>query len=368
MMKEGMEGVWKEVWRDPASAINDTKPKPIRGYLRNPDYRSGRDPLTGREGYATIYEARKKKQTLIHHKPVKPIQSTRKSDFELVYRENNVKDDDREDYRRRTNDIRRKTSDIILKEQRFRDEQLNYLRMDREYKKERKEIVNSVEKEHARSQYQPWGKPGGGAPAITTRRTKEMELKEKTNHPAQQHPVRFPYEIFRARTRQDDIPPANTTKLHEEGDSVEPVRTPHANQISSYDFLTNFGKPGSGAPYKNSKRTLMLNERFDNKVKDHHWIQTDAPDQLGVKTTQLTTETKIGHGVLPNKPKITTTTTVGPSVSPTSKPRAMDSSQVVDILFPRDNTSAVSVKGSPSNPKKITLPRHSKEKLPPWEK
>ena len=55
--------------------------------------------------------------------------------------------------------------------------------MDREYKKERKEIVNSVEKEHARSQYQPWGKPGGGAPAITTRRTKEMELKEKTNHP-----------------------------------------------------------------------------------------------------------------------------------------------------------------------------------------
>lgn len=48
---------------------------------------------------------------------MKPIQATRKSDFELVYREANVKDDDREDYRRRTNDIRRKTSDIILKEQ-----------------------------------------------------------------------------------------------------------------------------------------------------------------------------------------------------------------------------------------------------------
>ena len=45
------------------------------------------------------------------------MQATRKSDFELVYREANVKDDDREDYRRRTNDIRRKTSDIILKEQ-----------------------------------------------------------------------------------------------------------------------------------------------------------------------------------------------------------------------------------------------------------
>ena len=75
--------------------------------------------------------------------------------------------------------------------QRFRDEQLNYLRMDREYRKERKEIVNSVEKEHARSQYQPWGKPGGGAPAITTRRTKEMELKEKTNHPGKTNKNHF---------------------------------------------------------------------------------------------------------------------------------------------------------------------------------
>lgn len=69
--------------------------------------------------------------------------------------------------------------------QRFRDEQLNFLRMDREYKKERKEIIDSIEKEHARSRYQPWGKPGGGAPATTTRRTKEMELKEKTNHPGE---------------------------------------------------------------------------------------------------------------------------------------------------------------------------------------
>ena len=133
-MKEGIsEGVWKEVWRDPASAKNETQPKPIRGYLRNPDFRSGRDPLTGRtvsitilsnceihaafQGYATIYEARKRKQTLIHKSPVKPIQATRKSDFELVYRENSFKDEDREDYRRKVNDIRRKTSDIVLKEQ-----------------------------------------------------------------------------------------------------------------------------------------------------------------------------------------------------------------------------------------------------------
>ena len=69
------------------------------------------------QGYATIYEARKRKQTLIHKSPVKPIQATRKSDFELVYRENSFKDEDREDYRRKVNDIRRKTSDIVLKEQ-----------------------------------------------------------------------------------------------------------------------------------------------------------------------------------------------------------------------------------------------------------
>ena len=49
MMKEGMEGVWKEVWRDPESAKLDCQPKPIRGFLRNPDFRSGRDPVTGRE-------------------------------------------------------------------------------------------------------------------------------------------------------------------------------------------------------------------------------------------------------------------------------------------------------------------------------
>lgn len=55
--------------------------------------------------------------------------------------------------------------------------------MDREYKKERKEITDSIEKEHACTQYMPWGKPGGGAPALTTRRTRNLELKEKTNYP-----------------------------------------------------------------------------------------------------------------------------------------------------------------------------------------
>lgn len=160
---------------------------------------------------------------------------------------------------------------------------------------------------------------------------------------------------------------------HEVGEpAVETARpVPHANQISSYDFLTNFGKPGGGAPYKNTKRTLMLSERFDAKMKDHHWIQTEAPDQLGVKT--LTTQTTTGPSVLPNKPKITTQTMTGPSVSPSQpKPRAMDSSQVVDILFPAhadtSNTSTISWKDSPSNPKKIVIPRQSMEKLPPWEK
>ena len=88
-----MEGVWKEVWRDPErfvaffvcmhllhgfllhekieiiffSAKRDTEPRPIRGFLRDPDFRRGRDPLTGREGYSTIYEARKKVNTLVSH-------------------------------------------------------------------------------------------------------------------------------------------------------------------------------------------------------------------------------------------------------------------------------------------------------------
>ena len=86
-----MEGVWKEVWRDPErfvalfvwicctfffvalknfaiiffSVKRDTEPRPIRGFLRDPDFRRGRDPLTGREGYSTIYEARKKVNTLV---------------------------------------------------------------------------------------------------------------------------------------------------------------------------------------------------------------------------------------------------------------------------------------------------------------
>ena len=55
--------------------------------------------------------------------------------------------------------------------------------MDREYRKERKEIVDQVERENAKVKYCPWGKPGGGAPKAENRRTKEMELKETTNNP-----------------------------------------------------------------------------------------------------------------------------------------------------------------------------------------
>ena len=38
-------------------------------------------------------------QTLVHAKPVKPIQASRKSDFELVYRGENIKEDRHNDYR-----------------------------------------------------------------------------------------------------------------------------------------------------------------------------------------------------------------------------------------------------------------------------
>ena len=101
----------------------------------------------------------------------------------------------------------------------------------------------------------------------------ELPNLQLKNFLAHQNPVRFPYEIFRGRTRQEDVPPVNPVK-QEVGEPLAAQPVPHANQISSYDFLTNFGKPGGGAPYKNTKRTLMLNERFDAKVKDHHWIQS----------------------------------------------------------------------------------------------
>jgi len=374
MMNEGMEGVWKEVWRDPESRLLDAKPKPIRGFLRNPDYRSARDPLTGKEGYSTIYEAKKRKQTLIHQVPVKPIQSLRKSDYELVYRGDKHKSDDRTDHRRRTNDIRKKTSDIILKEQRFREETLNYMRQDREYKKDIKTIVNAIEKEHAKTRYNPWGKPGGGAPGNSTRRTKELELKERTNNPTQQNPLRYPYEIFRARTRQDDIPPTNPKNYAPGGDN-------ECARISSEDFLTNFGKPGGGAPCKITKRTLLLNDRFEStgESRGEHWLHNEQR-QLDPNTTSFI-DTKLSHTRTAKKAPIMRTETVsGPRVIPigsnesNSKPKsaptkpvmANNSDQVVNILFPGHAINKV--KGTPSNPTKIVLPRYSKEKLPPWEK
>jgi len=367
-MKEGMEGVWKEVWRDPESVKRETEPRPIRGFLRNPDFRCGRDPLTGREGYSTIYEARRKVNTLIHSKPVKPIQVTRKSDFELVYRGENIKEDERNDYRRRTNDIRRKTSDIILKEQRFRDEQLNYLQADRQYKKDKSKIIDSVEQEYAKNavKYNPWGKPGGGAPGLNTTRTKAMELKERTNYPYQQHPVRYPYEIFRARARQDDRPPVNPEKY-------DSAPGGDAAQNSSFDFFKKFGQP-IGKP--NFKRTLMLNDRFDTKMKDHHWIQT-GPPEFGTGGPKIENQTYPGHSILPNKPSFKPETITGPSVAPRStnqesanqhNPAPQSANEIVDILFPKNDSSLQSVKGSPSNPKKVELPRYSKEKIFPWDK
>lgn len=331
--------------------------------MRDPDFRRGRDPLTGREGYSTIYEARKKVNTLIHSKPVKPIQSTRKSDFELVYRGENIREDERNDYRRRTNDIRRKTSDIILKEQRFRDEQLNYLHADRQYKKEKSKIIDSVEQEYAKNavRYNPWGKPGGGAPGVNTKRTKEMELKERTNYPNQQYPVRYPYEIFRARARQDDRPPVNPEKY----DSLGPPGG-DAAQNSSFDFFKKFGQP-TGKP--NFKRTLMLNDRFDTKMKDHHWIQTGPPEFTN-GTPRMENQTYPGHSILPNKPSFKPETITGPSVQPMTNQKASPQSanEVVDILFPKNDSSLQSVKGSPSNPKKVELPRYSKERICPWDK
>ena len=51
--------------------------------MNQPDFRRPRDPLTGREGYSTVYEARKRQQGLIPGKPVAPLAATTRSDFEL---------------------------------------------------------------------------------------------------------------------------------------------------------------------------------------------------------------------------------------------------------------------------------------------
>ena len=51
---------------------------------------------------------------------------------------------------------------INRKIKRFRDEQLNYLQYDREYKKDKNERSKQIETEYAKSvsKYNPWGKPG----------------------------------------------------------------------------------------------------------------------------------------------------------------------------------------------------------------
>lgn len=51
--------------------------------MNQPDFRRPRDPLTGREGYSTVYEARKRQQGLVPGKPVAPLAATTRSDFEL---------------------------------------------------------------------------------------------------------------------------------------------------------------------------------------------------------------------------------------------------------------------------------------------
>ena len=99
-----------------------------------------------------------------------------------------------------------------------------------------------------------------------------MELKERTNHPPQKNPVRYPYEIFRARDRQNDIPPVHPSRYELDG-----IVDRGSREVvgEGFDFYSNFGKPGGGAPVGNqTKRTLMLNERFDTKMKDHHWIHS----------------------------------------------------------------------------------------------
>jgi len=111
---------------------------------------------------------------------------------------------------------------------------------------------------------------------------------------------------------------------------------------------------------------------FDTKMKDHHWIQTGPPEFTN-GTPKMENQTYPGHSVLPNKPSFKPETITGPSVAPkittaNQKAQAQSANEVVDILFPKNDSSLQSVKGSPSNPKKVSLPRYSKEKICPWDK
>ena len=95
-----------------------------------------------------------------------------------------------------------------------------------------------------------------------------------------------------------------------------------------------------------------------------------GPPEFTNGTPKMENQTYPGHSILPNKPSFKPETITGPSVQPTTNQKASPQSanEVVDILFPKNDSSLQSVKGSPSNPKKVELPRYSKERIYPWNK
>ena len=62
---------------------------------------------------------------------------------------------------------------------------------------------------------------------------------------------------------------------HEVQKYNEETEEKEEDKEGEFNFHSNFGKPGCGAPCKNqTKRTLMLSKRFDPKIKAHHWIHS----------------------------------------------------------------------------------------------
>lgn len=187
----------------------------IRGFLTNPDYQHGHNPVIssnlGSGEYVEVHNARKKIQTLIHERPVKPMILTRKSDFEFIYGKNSI-DSRNRDHRRHK-----------YLEQRF-EETKSSPPAYRDYTRENKITNMHIEREYVKnvSTYNPFGRPGGGAPTISTRRTKNM---------------------YKDYTRENKI-----RRMNIERDNAER----NAKVVSTY---YPFGRPGAGAPSHSTRRT-----------------------------------------------------------------------------------------------------------------
>jgi len=386
----------------------------IHGILKHPDFRQGRCPITGTEGYPVIYQARKKIQTLIHSRPVRPITPTRKADYEFAYGQHRI-GKRTGNHKRRVTDIKKKSSDTALKERRFQYEQSRYLQSHNEYKREKNQLTNQIEREYAANlvKYKPFGRPGGGAPLESVRRTKKISEilgDDGNNVPFEgsqaNHKFHNEPEIFRCRNRFDErrVPRVRegvqylqelqkaTKSRHE---SLKKLKN-QPNGITD-DFFAAFGKPGSGAPRKTksgevqTQRTQKFQSRFSNDQvsigldlgKGHGNPKFDGDNQpvnhkQKIAKPKKENMAKIGERInkeTNNQQKNRDTQTAPHTGRETVKAVQSTKSEpeVTKIHTSEEVTANMKseepkIKGSGSNPIHIKLPRYSKERIPPWNK